>query len=175
MQAASSAASWLPAKSASTWPPSRQTHCQTSRFPTTGRSSGPGLRAPAHRSSTMHHLPITRPPARWPDLSIRPAVPRLSFFLLLVLTLALGMACTKPNRPAPTPSVPGDTSGVLPTLPPPAPLAWKDCGRSFDCSTISVPLDYANPDRRQIEVPLIRLKARQPDKRIGSMLVDPGG
>ncbi|HLF76074.1 MAG TPA: alpha/beta hydrolase [Dehalococcoidia bacterium] len=36
-------------------------------------------------------------------------------------------------------------------------------------------MDYANPNTRQLEIALLRQKARQPSNRIGSLLVNPGG
>jgi pimeloyl-ACP methyl ester carboxylesterase len=107
--------------------------------------------------------------------------------VLLCFSLALGLAC-KPGEPAsstPAPMV-SATASVLaptavtatpeavPTLAPPAPPAWSACG-NFECSAISVPLDYARPAGPQIDVALIRQKARQQDRRIGSLLVNPGG
>jgi pimeloyl-ACP methyl ester carboxylesterase len=38
-----------------------------------------------------------------------------------------------------------------------------------------VPLDYANPNSRRISIALIRMKAREPANRIGSLVVNPGG
>ncbi|MCX2928256.1 alpha/beta hydrolase [Streptomyces sp. NEAU-W12] len=91
----------------------------------------------------------------------------------------------------------GDTSG-----PPPVPRAlteqkphWTACpapstaqgggdkpeklpdGTTWQCGTVKVPLDYANPDGKTIDLALIRAKAA-PDpgeKRIGSLLFNFGG
>ena len=52
-------------------------------------------------------------------------------------------------------------------------LSWSDCGDGFDCATMSVPLDYANPSGQAIEMSVIRLKAS--GDRIGSLLINPGG
>jgi len=54
-------------------------------------------------------------------------------------------------------------------------LRWRACGGSFECSTMRVPLDYANPDGAQVAIEAIRLPARDPSKRIGSLVVNPGG
>ncbi|MFD7323657.1 alpha/beta hydrolase [Streptomyces sp. NPDC059875] len=55
-------------------------------------------------------------------------------------------------------------------------LAWRDCGvPSFRCATLRVPLDYANPEAGDIELAVSRVAATGPGKRIGSLLVNPGG
>ncbi|WP_128984380.1 alpha/beta hydrolase [Streptomyces roseicoloratus] len=66
----------------------------------------------------------------------------------------------------------------------PAPLAayygqkvsWRDCGvPDFQCATVRVPLDYAKPDGERVELAVTRSKATGPGKRLGSLLVNPGG
>lgn len=56
-------------------------------------------------------------------------------------------------------------------------LSWSSCGTGFDCATLSVPLEYANPNSGpQASIALIRYNATaQPDQRLGSLLVNPGG
>jgi pimeloyl-ACP methyl ester carboxylesterase len=55
------------------------------------------------------------------------------------------------------------------------PLDWTPCDGPFECATLSVPLDYAQPSGRQIEVALIRAPARNPSERIGVLVSNPGG
>ena len=45
----------------------------------------------------------------------------------------------------------------------------------FECATLEVPLDYDEPDGETIELALIRLPAGDPSRRIGSLLLNPGG
>ena len=45
----------------------------------------------------------------------------------------------------------------------------------LECATLRVPLDYADPDGEQITIGLNRLPARDPAKRIGSLIFNPGG
>lgn len=55
-------------------------------------------------------------------------------------------------------------------------LSWRDCGVSgFQCTTMKAPLDYAKPDGGEIKLAVSRKKATGPGKRIGSLLVNPGG
>lgn len=53
-------------------------------------------------------------------------------------------------------------------------VSFKPCG-TFECATISVPMDYKKPKERQIELALIKKSAADPAKRIGVLLVNPGG
>ncbi len=55
-------------------------------------------------------------------------------------------------------------------------LRWRDCGvEGFQCTTMKAPLDYAKPDGGDIDLAVSRKKATGPGKRIGSLLVNPGG
>ncbi|MCO5968515.1 alpha/beta hydrolase [Actinoallomurus soli] len=58
--------------------------------------------------------------------------------------------------------------------------AWHDCHtestpQQLECATISVPLDWSRPDGRRITLALNRLPATDPQHRIGSLLLNPGG
>ncbi|ADD45716.1 alpha/beta hydrolase [Stackebrandtia nassauensis] len=58
---------------------------------------------------------------------------------------------------------------------PVADIAWGPCEGVKDdvqCATLEVPVDYANPDGEAITVGLSKRAATDPDKRIGSLLVD---
>ncbi|QXE35446.1 alpha/beta hydrolase [Streptomyces sp. GMY02] len=55
-------------------------------------------------------------------------------------------------------------------------LKWRSCGApGFQCATMKAPLDYAKPDGTEIELAVSRKKATGPGKRLGSLLVNPGG
>ena len=53
-------------------------------------------------------------------------------------------------------------------------LSWSSCGGDFQCSTLTVPLDYADPDGETIELSVLRSPATSDDP-VGSLLVNPGG
>ncbi|SDN57498.1 alpha/beta hydrolase [Streptomyces wuyuanensis] len=64
--------------------------------------------------------------------------------------------------------------------PPPEPapkLDWSPCvqGSPFDCATAQVPLDYAKPSGRAIELAVIKRRATGPGRRIGTLFFNPGG
>ncbi|MER6786316.1 alpha/beta hydrolase [Streptomyces sp. NPDC000658] len=54
--------------------------------------------------------------------------------------------------------------------------SWRDCGvPGFQCATMKAPLDYAKPGGGDIRLAVARKKATGPGKRLGSLLVNPGG
>jgi pimeloyl-ACP methyl ester carboxylesterase len=53
-------------------------------------------------------------------------------------------------------------------------VEWRPCPGG-ECAELAVPRDYDKPKGRTIDVALFRVAARQPDQRIGSLLVNPGG
>lgn len=55
------------------------------------------------------------------------------------------------------------------------PLTWQHCYLSFECATLHVPLDYLKPSGRTIALALIRKPAQNHSRRIGSLLLNPGG
>ncbi|MFE7748679.1 alpha/beta hydrolase [Streptomyces sp. NPDC057428] len=55
-------------------------------------------------------------------------------------------------------------------------LRWRDCGaEGFQCTTMKAPLDYGKPGGGDVKLAVSRKKATGPGKRIGSLLVNPGG
>ena len=86
---------------------------------------------------------------------------------------------SEPAEPAPTPTVstaPGDIGPVPEGLEEfySQQLAWEACGAT-ECATLTVPVDYTAPDGDTVELALQRAVARDPDNRVGSLVVNPGG
>jgi len=58
-------------------------------------------------------------------------------------------------------------------------LTWRPCATqqepSAECATVEVPIDRARPELGSAQLALARLPARDPSRRIGSLLVNPGG
>lgn len=54
-------------------------------------------------------------------------------------------------------------------------LDWEDCDGSFECSELTVPLDYDDPDGDTITVAMTRRPANDPDQRLGTIIMNPGG
>ncbi|MFJ7157306.1 alpha/beta hydrolase [Streptomyces sp. NPDC101118] len=97
------------------------------------------------------------------------------------LALLSGVATTASAAPvgatATAPTVPA-TAGA-----PVAPVEWTPCNpdpskpdpRIYDCAVYPVPLDYADPSGEQIGIAMMRRRAGDPAKRIGSLFLNPGG
>ncbi len=64
-----------------------------------------------------------------------------------------------------------------PAAPAPSSIVWKKCQQDATllCSSLEVPLNYAKPSGRQLLIALLKVPATKPAKRIGSLLVNPGG
>jgi pimeloyl-ACP methyl ester carboxylesterase len=54
-------------------------------------------------------------------------------------------------------------------------INWKPCKGGFSCARVKVPLDWDRPGGRKIRLGVIRLRATRPNRRIGSLFVNPGG
>ncbi len=54
-------------------------------------------------------------------------------------------------------------------------LAWTSCGGSFQCTKLTVPLDYSDPTGDTIAIAVLRLRSANADSRIGSLILNPGG
>jgi pimeloyl-ACP methyl ester carboxylesterase len=52
-------------------------------------------------------------------------------------------------------------------------LNWENCGGGFECTKLTVPLDYANPTEKAIAISVIRLTAKE--NTLGSLILNPGG
>ncbi len=80
--------------------------------------------------------------------------------------------------------VPSDGGGTGAAVVPE--LDWSECGEdfggsdgpasaTFSCTYATVPLDYDAPEGDTIDIALKRLEARQPDRKIGTLFINPGG
>ncbi|AXK33649.1 alpha/beta hydrolase [Streptomyces armeniacus] len=93
----------------------------------------------------------------------------------------------KDNADASPSRTPGGNAPPLKALPADTPeelkpyyeqkLKWRECGTiGFECTTLKVPLDYAKPDpEAELKLAVSRKKAGGDGKRIGSLMVNPGG
>ncbi|MGW6917994.1 alpha/beta hydrolase [Kitasatospora sp. NPDC054939] len=63
------------------------------------------------------------------------------------------------------------------------PVAWTPCNpdptkpdpKIYDCAVYPVPLDHADPDGEKIGIAMLRRRAGDPAKKIGSLFLNPGG
>lgn len=98
--------------------------------------------------------------------------------LLLVVSALVLAACTT-TVPADhtTPTTPSEST-VRPTnstgRPTEAGLSWHTCRGSYQCATLSVPLDWFHKTGDTIDLALVRKPATDPHP-VGSLLLNPGG
>lgn len=86
---------------------------------------------------------------------------------LFATAFPAGAQTTTTTTTAPAPAA---TSTTVP-----APkLVWRKCGK-LECTTLKVPVDYAQPDGEQVGIAVSRKRATDPSKRIGSLIVNFGG
>jgi pimeloyl-ACP methyl ester carboxylesterase len=58
------------------------------------------------------------------------------------------------------------------------PIAWSECAdgaEGWQCATLAVPIDYAQPDGPTVDLALTRLPASDPARRIGPLVLNFGG
>jgi pimeloyl-ACP methyl ester carboxylesterase len=107
--------------------------------------------------------------------------------LVAVLALVLtGCGLLSTNRADPGPSLspsPVEPTGSSPTQATSPSLAryygqrldWKPCRDEEQCARLTVPLDYAKPDGRTIELAVLKVPAADRSRRLGSLVMNPGG
>ena len=54
-------------------------------------------------------------------------------------------------------------------------VTWSACEGSYQCAQYQVPLDYSNPAGESITIKMLKSPAKDPTKRLGSLVVNPGG
>jgi pimeloyl-ACP methyl ester carboxylesterase len=100
--------------------------------------------------------------------------------LLLVVGLTAGclpqaVRPTPAARVDPAPSATPRSPSADPTVQPPRPLRWSDCGSGFQCATLVAPLDYSDPSIGEVEISVVRHPAEIASQRLGALVVNPGG
>jgi pimeloyl-ACP methyl ester carboxylesterase len=126
-------------------------------------------------------------------LAFRRAWHRFAAALSAAVLLAAGCSAESSpegDEPAPTPtrSATGAPTVAEPATAAPLPPAprglsrfyrqdvdWRPCADGFECTTVRVPLDYSKPGGDTVDIAVNRRPADDPDRRIGAMLVNPGG
>lgn len=53
-------------------------------------------------------------------------------------------------------------------------LDWKACGRA-QCARLEVPLDYQRPEGKTLSIAVLKVPAQKKSRRIGALVVNPGG
>jgi pimeloyl-ACP methyl ester carboxylesterase len=84
---------------------------------------------------------------------------------MLAVAACSGENVSAPRTDAAIPSPPTASTG----------LVWQAVGEGTETTTLAVPLDHDAPDGPTIELFLARHHATDPERRIGTLLVNPGG
>ena len=80
--------------------------------------------------------------------------------LVLLATSALGPGCDSESK------TPADASRRV---------TFTPCEGDYECATVEVPVDYADPSGAKIAIALLRAPAKDPAARLGSVVINPGG
>ena len=96
---------------------------------------------------------------------------------VVVLAALDGLASDDPAAVPTTTPAPGATTPPRPALAAyyGQELDWESCRGGFLCSTLTVPLDYHDPGGDTLGVAVLKVPAADPGRRIGSLVVNPGG
>lgn len=176
------------------WVSSRETDVATSRAVTSSSDFGrflltgytvralvgPGAVAgarPGYGRLVTDVRPTARPGRVGPVLAAVVAVLSLG----LIAWSGVTGASRQLDGPAPT-GVPASGTQVAPEQPDPAlarfynqQVTWSACNDGAECMAFEVPLDYAAPNGDAIQIQVVRLAAGNPDARLGSLVLNPGG
>ncbi|WP_327430475.1 alpha/beta hydrolase [Streptomyces sp. NBC_01236] len=114
---------------------------------------------------------------------LRPTRPIRTSGVLLATAALLISACSAGSSSTTTTSTADAALAALPRSTPSTlspyygqKLNWRSCGvPGFECATMKAPLDYAKPGSGDVRLAVARKKATGPGKRLGSLLVNPGG
>lgn len=113
-----------------------------------------------------------------------PLSKRYLFALLGLFVMVLSACSSEPESSSPAGAVPSGLEDFYGQS-----LDWGDCEPyaeteisefmfqqdDLECSQVTVPLDYEDPDSTAIEIGVLRKEADDADERIGSLVMNPGG
>jgi pimeloyl-ACP methyl ester carboxylesterase len=88
------------------------------------------------------------------------------FVALASLVGVLGAVSPTPSAAASAGASAADATGLS---------AWRSCGSKLQCATLTVPVDYSQPDGEEVDIAVARLRATQPAQRLGSLVFNFGG
>ncbi|MCB5163971.1 alpha/beta hydrolase [Streptomyces bambusae] len=108
--------------------------------------------------------------------------------MVIALTSALALTSGAAVTASAAPTTPAAAATAGSTVPATAdarvePVQWTPCNpdpskpdpKIYDCAVYPVPLDYAKPYGETIGIAMLRRRAGDPAKRIGSLFMNPGG
>jgi pimeloyl-ACP methyl ester carboxylesterase len=110
-------------------------------------------------------------------MAVMPFRPRIRYLTTAAAAaIALTAAACSSGQPPSANTASGGTSGNATVA---GSLSWHNCtegGAPMQCSSVRVPLNYADPSGRKITLALSRIQATAPpSQQQGALLVNPGG
>lgn len=104
-------------------------------------------------------------------------ISHLTVAFACTLALVTGTAAAASAAPAPTAEIAAAAEQRA------EPVVWTPCNpdpskpdpQIYDCAVYPVPLDYDHPSGEKIGIAMMRRRAGDPAKRIGSLFLNPGG
>lgn len=107
------------------------------------------------------------------------AARRLRRTVTVVATGALLAGCGGGSSLPAREAGPSSSASAPTPAPPPSPLGapanFVPCDGSFQCATVTVPVDYAAPNGPTIGIGIVRQPAKDQAHKVGVLLVNPGG
>jgi len=104
--------------------------------------------------------------------------PRRVVMAALLLLALTGLACTRdavaPARSATAGGGSTDWARLADRVSTPV-LHWTTCRKTAQCATAKLPLNYDDPQGAKVTLALLRIKAKDPRHRLGTIFVNPGG
>ncbi len=100
---------------------------------------------------------------------------RRSFVLVAAVGTLLGLLGAPTATAALASRRPESADSAAPAATGSGSLVWKNCGGGLQCATLQVPVDYRSPAGPMVGIAVARRRARQPSRRIGSLVVNYGG
>ena len=88
---------------------------------------------------------------------------RIWSFVVVVVTLTSSFTGTQAAQPWTLANYQGQT------------LQWSPCNDGFECTSFKVPLDYSHIDGNSFVIQAIKHVANTPARRLGSLIMNPGG
>ncbi|MEU4556897.1 alpha/beta hydrolase [Actinoplanes sp. NPDC023936] len=101
-------------------------------------------------------------------------IPRSRLVVAGLVGLAMIMSASVPAAAATTASTSKVEKTRLDRLKTPK-LGWYKCYGVAECATVKVPLDYDKPKGAKTEIAVLRIKAKNQKRKIGSLFLNPGG
>ncbi len=94
----------------------------------------------------------------------------------LAVAMAAGTISAGPYEASASPPRPASSAVPAAQVDAPVPdITWEPCQGDLRCATVRVPLDYDDPAGPTTELALAQRAAADPDARIGTLFVNPGG